>query len=314
MNGDLQTTEFHAVAWDSVSHLAIGGAQDTGTPEEPQKAIFRWESVSTGDGGVVAVDNISKPGFSIRYSSYDKLGDFRRQVFDANGQFQSQVNPMLRVLPGGTAPGFQFYTPIRLNTVNPIRLIIGAANSVYESLDQGGTISEIGRGIVVNGSGPNPIAYGAADNQDMLYIGSGTQVWVRTAANPAALSPTAYSGGQVLGIAIDPKAARTAYAIDAAKVYQTKDAGANWTEITGNLTALNPGQLRSIAYNNSTAQGSIGVGSDSGVFSAAGPNFNTWSSLGTGLPPAPVFHIEYNQADNLYLVGTLGRGAWTLTP
>jgi len=32
MNGDLQTTELHSIAWDAHSRVAIGGAQDTGTP------------------------------------------------------------------------------------------------------------------------------------------------------------------------------------------------------------------------------------------------------------------------------------------
>jgi hypothetical protein len=198
--------------------------------------------------------------------------------------------------------------------VDPTRLIIGGANSVYESIDQGGTIAEIGRGVVVNGSGPNPIAYGAKGNPDILYVGFGTQVWVRTAASPAALAPSAYSGGVVIGIAIDPNQAQTAYATDPDKVYQTTDAGQHWTDLSPSLTALNPGKLRSIAFSTALPQGAIAVGSDSGVFTAPGPNFNNWTRLGTGLAQAPVFHIEYNSVDKLYLVGTLGRGAWTLSP
>jgi hypothetical protein len=34
MNGDIQTTEFHDIAWDSNAKIVIGGAQDTGTPEQ----------------------------------------------------------------------------------------------------------------------------------------------------------------------------------------------------------------------------------------------------------------------------------------
>ena len=30
LNGNLQTTEYHGIAWDAVSHRVIGGAQDTG--------------------------------------------------------------------------------------------------------------------------------------------------------------------------------------------------------------------------------------------------------------------------------------------
>ena len=314
MNGDLQTTEFHAIAWDANSHVAIGGAQDTGTPQEPQKDAVRWQSVSTGDGGVVAVDASSNPGFSTRYSSYYNLGSFRRQVYDNMGVFQREVSPTLTVSPGGNPPTYQFYTPIRLNTVTPTRLIIGAGNSVYESLDQGDTITEVGPGIVVNGSGPNPIAYGANGNPDILYVGAGTQVWVRTAASPAALTASAYAGGEVVGIAIDPNSPQTAYVLAPDRVYQTTDAGAHWSEITGNLATLKPGRLRSIAFSTNNSTGAVMVGGDTGVFTASVTDFNHWSASGRGLPAAPVFHIEYNPTDRLFLVGTLGRGAWILTP
>src|SRR5262249_20338967 len=162
-------------------------AQDTGTPEERMKGADKWHSVTTGDGGVVAVDATSTPGRSYRYTSYYNLGTFRRQIYDNANNLISEVFPTLAVLGGGHDLSPQFYTPIRLNTVNPARLIIGAGNSVYESLDRGDTIREIGPAIATNGSGPNPIAYGAVGNPDALYVGAGGQVFVRTAATPAGL-------------------------------------------------------------------------------------------------------------------------------
>jgi hypothetical protein len=315
MNGNLQSTEFHAVAYDANAHVVIGGAQDTGTPEEPGQGGLRWQSVTKGDGGVVAVDTLTIPGRSVRYSSYYNLGQFRRQVYDAGNALVSDVLPSLTVIGGGNPLAPQFYTPIRLNTVKPAQFVLGGKNSVYESLNQGDTITEIGPGIEVNGSGPNPIAYGAADNVNALYVGSEAQVFVRTGTNPAGLtaSPT-YSGGTVAGIAIDPGQFKTAYVADPNKVFRTTDAGANWTEITGNLSTFTPGTLRSIAYSTRSAAGAVVVGSDNGVYVASGPGFNTWSLLAKGLPNAPVFHIEYNAQDGIYLAGTLGRGAWVLKP
>jgi hypothetical protein len=78
MNGNLQTTEFHSIAWDGNSHVIIGGAQDTGTPQQILTSNVQWQSVSTGDGGDVAVDDSSTPGLSTRYSSYYNLFQFRR--------------------------------------------------------------------------------------------------------------------------------------------------------------------------------------------------------------------------------------------
>ncbi len=314
MNGDIQTTEFHNVSWDATSNVVIGGAQDTGTPEQLLPSNVRWQSVATADGGDVAVDDTSTPGFSTRYSSFQNLGGFRRRVYDAANLFQSQVFPALTVLAGGNPLVRQFTTPIELNAVSPNRLIIGGGNSVYESLDQGNTITEIGVGIVVNAGGNDPISYGAAGNPDVLYVGSGTEVFVRTAANPAPLvSSASYPGTRgVRDIALDPQDPQAAHVVDSVNVFRTPDAGASWTTLTGNLPTLNPGVLRSITYSTATADGGIVVGANTGVFIARGcTGFTNWSRLGTGMPTVPVFDLEYDAADDILLAGTLGRGAWT---
>jgi hypothetical protein len=314
MNGNMQATEFHSVAWDANSHVVVGGAQDTGTPAQYPRSTTPWQSISTSDGGVVAVDSSSSPGYSIRYSSAYSLLGFRRQLCDSKNVIQAEDYPQLKASDNGSILNPQFYTPIKLNSVEPTRLIIGAANSVYESPDQGETISEIGPGIVVNDKGSNAIAYGAKDNPDILYVGSGAQLFVRKGVRPAPLvaSPT-YAGGYVVGIAIDPNDSKSAFIVSTDGVFQTTDAGVNqWTDITGNLLALTPGILRSVAYNPSDPNKALTVGADMGVFVALGPHFSNWSHLGSGLPNVPVYHIEYSVADNIYLAGTLGRGAWTL--
>ena len=313
MNGNLQPTEFHSVAWDARSHIVIGGAQDTGTPEQITTGNGRFRSVSTADGGVVTIDDLTTPGFSTRYSSFQFLLNFRRRVFNAANVLQSQVFPALTPLGGSPALGAQFYTPIQANTVTPTRLLFGGANGVYESLDQGDTVTRLTPVVVANGT---TIAYGAAGNPDMLYVGSGAQVFIRTAPAPAALTASAtYPGtGFINGIAIDPGVPQTAYVVDAAAVFRTTDAGATWTPLTGNLLTLNPGQLRSVAYSTATADGAVIVGTDRGVFIARGcGGFSAWQRLGTGLPTVPVFQLEYDPADRVLLAGTLGRGAWTIS-
>jgi hypothetical protein len=314
MNGDLQATEFHAVAWDANAHLVIGGAQDTGTPQQRIRSNVRWQSVSTGDGGVVAVDDRGTSGLSTRYSSYQFMSDFRREIYDATNVLQGKISPMLAVIGNGNPIEPMFYSPIRVNTVAARRLVIGAENGVYESLDEGDTVAEIGPGIVVNENGPQIIAYGATGNEDALYVGSGSRVFVRSAAPPASLTRSdGYPGGQVRGIAIDPGNGATAYVLDERRVFRTVNGGSTWTEITGNLTQLAAGPLRAIAFSTATTPAAVVVGSDRGVFRAQGPSFTTWTVHGTGFPAAPVYHLEYDPADRVLLAGTLGRGAWTLT-
>ena len=313
MNGDLQIGEFHSAAWDSNNHTIVAGAQDTGTPEQNRRSDTAWESISTGDGGVVAVDSTSSPGRSIRYSSYYNLGSFRREEYDSSNVLQRRDYPKL-IVQNSNPPvrvAAQFYTPIKLNAVDPTWMILGG-QSVYESLDQGDTVAEIAPRLAINENGANPIAYGAANNPNMLYVGAAAQVYVRQKAAPSPLTPSAsYRGGYVLGIAMDPSRAEVAFVVSPNHVSQTANAGKKWKDITGNLP-VSQGILRSIAYAKFDQTGDLIVGTDKGVFVAKGPGFSQWSPLGTGLPNAPVYHLEYSGSDRVLLAGTLGRGAWTL--
>ena len=101
--GDLQATEVHDIAYDSVSEIAITGNQDTGTMQQPTHGATIWESVSTADGGDVVVDDVSLAGSgqSIRYSSLQNLGDFQKRSYDASGTLRADVFPALSVVGGG---------------------------------------------------------------------------------------------------------------------------------------------------------------------------------------------------------------------
>jgi hypothetical protein len=321
MNGNLQTAEYHAVAWDSNAKIVIAGAQDTGSGEQQASNKPRFRSISTADGGVVAVDDTSTTGLSVRYSSNQRLSRFRRREFDKNNNLISSVFIPLTVLDGGTVPA-QFYTPIALNAVEPVRLIIGGADATYESLNQGDTCRRLAPGVVPNGSGHDTIAYGAKDNTDVLYVGSSDKVFVRTSPHPAPLMQSAtYAGGHVMGIANDVTASNSAFVMSPARVFQTLDAGGTWTDLTANLASLEPGILRSIAFVPAPAggAGSVLVGSENGVFARQTGAAGAWVRLGAGLPRAPVYHLEYDakgdgedERSDILLAGTLGRGAWRL--
>jgi uncharacterized repeat protein (TIGR01451 family) len=313
--GNLQVTEFHDIAYDRISHIIIGGTQDTGTPEQITPGGTTWRSVSTADGGDVAVDHITLAAMnqSIRYSSFQNLGQFRRRVLDAaNNQIGATVFPALTVVGGGAALVSQFKTPVELNAINPTRLIIGGANSTYESLDQGATIMEVGPGIGVNRE--HAIAYGGrsggVDNPDVLYVGSGTQVFVRTTAGGAlnATAPLPAGVGTVRDIALDTDDWMTAFVVDNNQVFVTNNAGATWTDITGNLSDVD---LQAVEFIPATSRAVV-VGGQGGVFLMRTNNPGVWEKLGKGLPNAPVFELDYDHADDVLVAGTLGRGAWLL--
>lgn len=317
MNGNITTTEFHAVSFDGVNGIIIGGTQDTGTPEQQIPFDPRWDSVATADGGVTLVDDSSTPGQTVRYSSNQFLGGFRRRTFDDNNVFISQAFPPRTPLGNDPPLGAQFYTPLELNSINPLRIIFGGGNGVYESLDQGDTVSQIGPGITVNQVGRQPIAYGEMGNEELLYVGSGSDVFIRTAADPAPLVQAASYPGTltVSDIVIPPDQSGTAFVADSQNVYQTTDTGANWIELTNNLGDFDFLTLRAMVLVTNVPDNILVVGADRGIYAAfQSEGFSNWIRVIDGLPNALVYDLEYDPDTGVLLAGLLGRGAWTLTP
>ncbi len=332
--GTLQVTEFHDVAYDSNSNIIIGGAQDTGTPEQGTTGGTTWRSVSTADGGDVAVDDTSVAGQSTRYSSTQNLGGFTRRTCDGANSCSGPTAIGLNVVTGSTLRA-QFVTPIELNVTDQTRLIIGAGNGVYESPDQGDNLTQIGTtgptvcvaggnagaacnvdGDCPNGScgyavNRNAMVYGHASNAELIYIGSNTRVLVRTAAaGTMDPTPTAFPGGTVLDLAVATSDANRLYAIDNTTVYETTDGGTTWTDITGNLSEGGATNFRTIVYLEGAGNDLLAIGTSQGVFVSVEPNFDAWLKL-DGLPNAPVWDLDYDAADRVLVAGTLGRGAWT---
>lgn len=315
--GDLQTAEIHSVSYDSNTNTVFGGAQDTGVPMQNVPSDLTWFSLLTADGGDTAAFENLLPGVSVRYSSNQFLGNFNRTFWDAGNNFLGYAFPNLTVVGGGAALQKQFYTPIASNAVDGNRIVFSATNSVYESFDQGDTVIEVGPGIRPTGNGVDPIAYGAADNADALYVGATDRVFVRTAAGgPLSLAvsfPGRGTGATVTDIAIHPERGNTAVVTNTVAVFRTTDGGATWSNITGNIQSLVPLTLRSVAYVTNPAGDAVIVGTTNGVYYATeAGGFANWRRFGAGLPTVPVFDLDYDRSDDVLIAGTMGRGAWKL--
>ena len=306
--GTLQTGEFHSIAYDSVNHVLIAGAQDNGTSRQNSANNPVWTALTTGDGGDVVVDTVSAPGFAVVYSSFQNLGGFARRTFNSSGTLVNNVQVGLSELPGSALLRPQFLTPLRLNAVNPQRLAIAGFNAVYESMNQGDNIREIGPGVTGNGMTYGGTAGGLA-NPEVLYVAADTGVYFRTnAAGALALTPANIPGRLALDVSTDPANWHNVFVINATSVFQSGNAGASWTNITGSLTGV--GALRCVRHGPAALGSPLLVGTDLGVYVATGPSYTNWSEVGTNLPNAPVFDMEYNLADDVLVVGTFGRGAW----
>ena len=167
--GNLQISEMHDVAYDSISAILFGGDQDTGIPSQNATNGLPWTDLQQGDGGDVGVDTISAAPNSLRYISSTNFSGFQQRTFTpGNAQVGMPTFPALTLNAGSPAATVQFYTPVKVNRITPTRLLFGFGNDVYESLNQGGTITSIdlghvppAPGVTVNdGTGHLALIYG----------------------------------------------------------------------------------------------------------------------------------------------------------
>ncbi|MFV2068018.1 MAG: hypothetical protein ACC645_13675, partial [Pirellulales bacterium] len=291
-----------------------------------------WINLGGGDGGDVAVDTstMAGNGQSIRYTSSQTLLSFVRTVWDASGSLLSSVGLNYKDPTTGLKKNTvgdliipQFKTTVELNAINPERLILGAANFPYESVNKGDSITQLDDDDVgtidlpVNGNG-DPIAYGGmiggSPNEALLYVGSGSEVFVRTAA-ASDLVAKSFPGATVRDIVLDPDDGTISFVVDdAGDVYMGTNTGGTWTKITGNLTGLGATDIRSIEFVPGTTDDSVVVGTNTGVFRAKGSDsYTTWAKVGTAVPNALVYDMDYAATDDVLIAGTLGRGAWKLS-
>ena len=314
--GNLGVIEFHDVAYDSTSDIIIGGTQDNGTHFQQTPNGKEWDFLSGGDGGDAAVDTITlaAQNRSIRFSSSQNLGGFRRTTWDASNNLVSTQFPSLTIT-SGPAFGPAFKTPFQLNRVDPMNMLFIGSNGVFESPNQGDTLEQVSPGSL--GFLQDAVDYGGfqggVPNEEVFYVGLRDDLHIRTsvAGGVTVVDPDTSSSQDIEDVVMNSDDWANAFAIDNNQVWQTTDAGATWTDVTGALMSIAGAALQSITFIPGSI-GAIAVGANQGVFVSRLDMLGTWAEVGANLPNVLVFDLIYDQTDDVLLAGTLGRGAWTL--
>ena len=319
LNNNLSLSEVHNVDWDALSNTAIAGLQDNGCIIQETAGNTTWKAVVGGDGGDVVVDD-SDPVQSVRYFSSTNFARFAYRRYNAAGNYisGSEFSPELLNWATGisikvTDP-FPLVTPLKLNTVNPERLLVRSnAGILYESFDMGTTVWPI-HTPVGSGNGFETLAYGAENNSNAIYATFFDSLYVRRSRLSGFETAAGYAGTLIMALTINPEDAAQAIVIDSTRVFETTNYGDNFRNIAAGSGGLNPffvGNLRSVAFINRDEGDMVAVGTDRGVYVSDAPDFDTWEELGTNLPIVRIDELVYDAQDDILVAATFGRGVWT---
>ncbi|MDA1014947.1 MAG: hypothetical protein O3A00_10925 [Planctomycetota bacterium] len=309
--GNLQVTEAHDVAYDTNANRIVTGNQDTGTTYQSSTGGFAYTSLSTADGGDVAVDNVSLAGSnqSVVYSSFQNLGNFTKRTFNATGTIVGTVFPALTV-DSGAAIVPKFVTPVIVNMTDPNDLLFVTDNGLYESGNQGENVAQV---LASTNLTSVSASYGSGGSAETIVVGaaSGDVLFRQTVAG--GFTTTNTGGGSILDVLGDPSDFTQAFAIDTNQVFRTANTGSNWSDITGDLTStFGVNSFFALEYIEGTAgTDALLVGTERGMYYSLTSALGTWALVGANLPNVLVYDIVYDVVDDLLVAGTLGRGACT---
>jgi photosystem II stability/assembly factor-like uncharacterized protein len=153
----------------------------------------------------------------------------------------------------------------------------------------------------------------ARSDPDVMYMGTAEGGLWRSTDGGGSWDPLEVEEpgpGAVTLIAVDPTKPDVAHAVfsdvsgvrDPARLVATRDGGATWRDVTGDLPAAPVNDLVSLPG------GDVAVATDVGVYLSAGDA--RWFSVGTGLPSVPVLDLRFRAPE--LLASTFGHGVQQL--
>jgi photosystem II stability/assembly factor-like uncharacterized protein len=273
-------------------NVVLGGSQDNGTQFFTGSNF--WNGVYGGDGGYTA---ISPSDPAVRY--VETQWDDGPTLYRISGtSFARRVNG---ISPSDRAA---FIPPYVIDPVTPVKLYFGT-HRLYATSDEGVSWTPIsgdlsrGSGVIsaiaVSGADPKTIYVGASDG--MLNVTRDLVTFTP--------STTGLPNRWITDIAIDPTDAThallTVSGFGSGHAFETKNAGASWTDISAGLIDA---PANAIAF---APGGGIMIGTDVGVFQTSAPGV-AWTAGPPGIPNVIVNDLISVPGANMIIAGTYGRG------
>jgi hypothetical protein len=195
-----------------------------------------------------------------------------------------------------------------------VNRVLFATQRLYESTDQGASWNAISddlttgdphaiRAVAIAPSDSNVVWVATNDDNIQLSTDGGKTFSIKLAEAPGWERITR----EIEVPAWDPKVAYVARPrFDVPQIMRTKDQGATWEPIVGNLPNVPIGVIDSGEIAGTKV---LVAGSDRGVFISCDDGAK-WGRLGTGFPNTVIQDIHLDTAHDRVVVGSMGRGAW----
>ena len=299
LNHNLGLTQFYSLDIHPIdSTFIIGGTQDNGAVHS---TLSGWVQDNMGDGGPVAIEPTNP---DIYYTSYVYI--------DPLYKWSISSGYIGNVTGGWTGDRTSWCSgPVTADPSQPNVVYVGTYR-VWKTLN-GGTNWGAISGDLTSGSGYLRAIAVSLTNSNVIYTGSsdgfiyytsdgGTTWYNRSVPGLTSAFPS---------IVIDPSNDQIIYTCternSSSRVFNSMDAGQNWSDITGDLpTGVTP---LSMTADLMAAPPVLYLGTDYGVY-ASTDNGVTWVKQDNALPNAAVFSIKVAQGSNFIIAATHGRGMW----
>jgi uncharacterized cupin superfamily protein len=310
LNTTFATAEFYPGLSINPSNVnnTFGGTQDNDTEEYTGSP--EWNVVTCGDGGATAIDFVNPLNV---YANCIQLSLLKST--DGGMTFNTMQNGF------GNDPT-AWTPPLVMDPENSTTLYFGT-NHAYQTTNGAALWTEISPDLTNGSNSLSSIAVAPSDS-NTVYTGSydGTPSVTRNALSGVGATWTNISSATELpnraitAVAVDPSHPTTAYYTFSGftqggdtfgHVFMTTNAGASWTDISGDLPNT---PVNSILVD-PDVPGTIFIGTDIGAFYTTTTG-GSWSTLGTGLPNVVVTGLALHNPTRTLRASTHGRSMWDL--
>jgi photosystem II stability/assembly factor-like uncharacterized protein len=289
----LEISQFYNLGLSkSNPNRVVAGAQDNGTE---MLTGSTWDAIMGGDGMECAIDHYDE---DIIYAEY-QYGGLRKSYNGGNSW--NNIKPVN--YEGG------WNTPYEMHQTNN-NLIVAGYNEVYRSTTAGAIWDSVSFNVS-NGGAIRSIALASSD-EDYIYASTYSKIKV---TKDAGQSWTYIKPGlpnyNITDVAVSTTNPDRVWVTlsdynNAHKVYESIDAGDNWTNVSGNNLPALP--VNCIVYQGG-ANDDLYIGTDAGVY-YKNNNMSDWVPFNNGLPNVIVKELEIHYDEGTISAATYGRGVW----